>query len=281
MTLGWWRSEAGQAGTDLFSGRSRWKSICCLLVSCLRPDSPTVEASVVLFSLETLIITVSAGAVAALVVGFVTGFYYSATHPSISSHPSLIVMGGLNVPNLSFCPVHQWLSWIIFDIIIMTNIPMITLQERKWRKTCSKCNECKWPQYGNEINNCAFCIANNFQASQNPPKSPNHTSNSRSIFLDLRLDQNWLLCFAGYCCGRKCQKEESNVPYAGTKKCKRPLILIPHSSFLVPDSSFLVPDSWFLIPHLHKQLLRLIHRSRTTCTLRYHFWTRYDLTSYS
>ena len=41
----------------------------------LRPDSPTVEASVVLFSLETLIITVSAGAVAALVVGFVTGFF--------------------------------------------------------------------------------------------------------------------------------------------------------------------------------------------------------------
>jgi len=39
-----------------------------------RSDSPTVEASVVLFSLETLIITVSAGAVAALVVGFVTGY---------------------------------------------------------------------------------------------------------------------------------------------------------------------------------------------------------------
>ena len=37
------------------------------------PDRPTVEASVVLFGLETLIITVSAGAVAALVVGFVTG----------------------------------------------------------------------------------------------------------------------------------------------------------------------------------------------------------------
>lgn len=36
-------------------------------------DRPTVEASIVLFSLETLIITVSAGAVAALVVGFVTG----------------------------------------------------------------------------------------------------------------------------------------------------------------------------------------------------------------
>ena len=33
-----------------------------------------VETSQVLFSLETLIITVSAGAVAALVVGFVTGF---------------------------------------------------------------------------------------------------------------------------------------------------------------------------------------------------------------
>ncbi len=33
-----------------------------------------MEASQVLFSLETLIITVSAGAVAALVVGFVTGY---------------------------------------------------------------------------------------------------------------------------------------------------------------------------------------------------------------
>ena len=33
-----------------------------------------IEASQVLFSLETLIITVSAGAVAALVVGFVTGY---------------------------------------------------------------------------------------------------------------------------------------------------------------------------------------------------------------
>ena len=33
-----------------------------------------VEPSQVLFSLETLIITVSAGAVAALVVGFVTGY---------------------------------------------------------------------------------------------------------------------------------------------------------------------------------------------------------------
>ena len=33
-----------------------------------------IEASQALFSLETLIITVSAGAVAALVVGFVTGY---------------------------------------------------------------------------------------------------------------------------------------------------------------------------------------------------------------
>ena len=33
-----------------------------------------VEPSQVLFSLETLVITVSAGAVAALVVGFVTGY---------------------------------------------------------------------------------------------------------------------------------------------------------------------------------------------------------------
>jgi hypothetical protein len=33
-----------------------------------------IEPSQVLFSLETLIITVSAGAVAALVVGFVTGY---------------------------------------------------------------------------------------------------------------------------------------------------------------------------------------------------------------
>ena len=57
-----------------------------------RSDSPTVEASVVLFSLETLIITVSAGAVAALVVGFVTGgdhhhqhhhFYWSSSRREI------------------------------------------------------------------------------------------------------------------------------------------------------------------------------------------------------
>ena len=45
-----------------------------------RSDSPTVEASVVLFSLETLIITVSAGAVAALVVGFVTGGHHHHQH---------------------------------------------------------------------------------------------------------------------------------------------------------------------------------------------------------
>ena len=41
--------------------------------SLMESENPTIEASVVLFSLETLIITVSAGAVAALVVGFVTG----------------------------------------------------------------------------------------------------------------------------------------------------------------------------------------------------------------
>ena len=41
--------------------------------SLVDSENPTIEASVVLFSLETLIITVSAGAVAALVVGFVTG----------------------------------------------------------------------------------------------------------------------------------------------------------------------------------------------------------------
>ena len=41
--------------------------------SLVDSETPTIEASVVLFSLETLIITVSAGAVAALVVGFVTG----------------------------------------------------------------------------------------------------------------------------------------------------------------------------------------------------------------
>ena len=45
--------------------------------SHVQVDHPTVEASVVLFSLETLIITVSAGAVAALVVGFVTGIKQS------------------------------------------------------------------------------------------------------------------------------------------------------------------------------------------------------------
>ena len=42
--------------------------------SLAETDNPTIEASVVLFSLETLIITVSAGAVAALVLGFVTGY---------------------------------------------------------------------------------------------------------------------------------------------------------------------------------------------------------------
>ena len=36
-------------------------------------NNPMVEASPVLFSLEMLIITVSAGAVAALILGFVTG----------------------------------------------------------------------------------------------------------------------------------------------------------------------------------------------------------------
>ena len=41
--------------------------------SLVDSENPAIEASVVLFSLETLIITVSAGAVAALVVGFVTG----------------------------------------------------------------------------------------------------------------------------------------------------------------------------------------------------------------
>ena len=41
--------------------------------SLMGSENPTIEASVVLFSLETLIITVSAGAVAALVLGFVTG----------------------------------------------------------------------------------------------------------------------------------------------------------------------------------------------------------------
>ena len=42
--------------------------------SLAETDNPTIKASVVLFSLETLIITVSAGAVAALVLGFVTGY---------------------------------------------------------------------------------------------------------------------------------------------------------------------------------------------------------------
>ena len=71
MTLVWWRSgevasvETCEGGKNHQKGRFHGIS--------QRPDSPTVEASVVLFSLETLIITVSAGAVAALVVGFVTG----------------------------------------------------------------------------------------------------------------------------------------------------------------------------------------------------------------
>ena len=43
------------------------------MIQCL-PCFQVIEPSQVLFSLETLIITVSAGAVAALVVGFVTGY---------------------------------------------------------------------------------------------------------------------------------------------------------------------------------------------------------------
>ena len=90
MTLGWWRREEVLVDTHLgvvFRGGldffmlvpvfQNWHIriyVCIsLYIFLFRSDSPTVEASVVLFSLETLIITVSAGAVAALVVGFVTG----------------------------------------------------------------------------------------------------------------------------------------------------------------------------------------------------------------
>jgi hypothetical protein len=45
-----------------------------ILISTSIPPFQVIEPSQVLFSLETLIITVSAGAVAALVVGFVTGY---------------------------------------------------------------------------------------------------------------------------------------------------------------------------------------------------------------
>ena len=91
MTLGWWRRGEVLVDTHLgvvFRGGldffmlvpvlQNWHIRIFVCISlCIFPffrsDSPTVEASVVLFSLETLIITVSAGAVAALVVGFVTG----------------------------------------------------------------------------------------------------------------------------------------------------------------------------------------------------------------
>ena len=91
MTLGWWRRGEVLVDTHLgvvFRGGLDFVMLVPVFQNChiriyvcvslcifffFRSDSPTVEASVVLFSLETLIITVSAGAVAALVVGFVTG----------------------------------------------------------------------------------------------------------------------------------------------------------------------------------------------------------------
>ena len=67
------QSEArGQGGSGQRSGSGPGTSL-------VDSENPTIEASVVLFSLETLIITVSAGAVAALVVGFVTGNNYFKT----------------------------------------------------------------------------------------------------------------------------------------------------------------------------------------------------------
>ena len=92
----------------------------CLIFCLLRPDSPTVEASVVLFSLETLIITVSAGAVAALVVGFVTGFYH---------HHHF----------------HACVGFIVTKGFIMTSLPIITLLGGKWRRTCSSAKNANGP----------------------------------------------------------------------------------------------------------------------------------------
>ena len=60
--------------------------------SLVDSENPTIEASVVLFSLETLIITVSAGAVAALVVGFVTGNNKNLVSFSLSTSTTFFVL---------------------------------------------------------------------------------------------------------------------------------------------------------------------------------------------
>ena len=87
MTLGWWRRGEVLVDTHLgvvFRGGLDFFMLVPVFQNWhfffFRSDSPTVEASVVLFSLETLIITVSAGAVAALVVGFVTGGVHHHQH---------------------------------------------------------------------------------------------------------------------------------------------------------------------------------------------------------
>ena len=131
-----------------------------------RPDSPTVEASVVLFSLETLIITVSAGAVAALVVGFVTG-------------PSLIhrtwQWSGSGSIKLFCCISNSILDMTVLHTLLSgftkSNIPIKTLQEKVDEKLFEVQWMQKWPKYGNEINNFAFCTPNILQATQNLPNT--------------------------------------------------------------------------------------------------------------
>ena len=83
-----------------------------------------MEASVVLFSLETLIITVSAGAVAALVVGFVTGFHHHHHH-----HHHF----------------HDCVGFSVTKGLIMTSLPIITLLGGKWRRTCSSAKNANGP----------------------------------------------------------------------------------------------------------------------------------------
>jgi len=57
-----------------------------------------VEQSQLLFSLETLIITVSAGAVAALVVGFVTGYCCGRR---CQKNPEIVNLGHLGYPGMN------------------------------------------------------------------------------------------------------------------------------------------------------------------------------------
>ena len=78
----------------------------------------------------------------------------------------------------------------------------------------------------------------------------------------------WKL-IAGYCCGRKCQKEESNVPYAGTKKCKRPLIPIHFKSSSLTNILLIIISN----PIIYFHLLITLWFCHTFCQHYNYIWS--------